>query len=240
VETLALTGVVVGFVAFLAAFVLLLATPPKAESGRAPVVRLLLLLVFMLHVVSSATLFLSEADMEDAFGPAVQPIVGALEDNIETLFPLLAAGVAFAAYSGQQFADAVRAQKALARSNDLMLDVVDATPAGIAFLDASGQIAFANDTAKDVLDLVEQPGTGTLMNAVWVVEGEGDASPGSLASLVRKGAYDGMPLTLRWPSGVSVELRVSGRPMQDARNDIGGVVLTFDRPSQASAQTATT
>jgi PAS domain-containing protein len=239
-EYFALAGVVVGFLAFAAAFALLLFTPFKAETGASRVMRFLLLLIFLLHVVSSAMLFLSEADMEEVFGPEVQPIVAALEDNIETLFPLLAAGVAFAAFSAQQYQEVLLGQKALARSHDLMLDIVDATPAGIVFLDPSGQITFANDAAEEVLDLVEQPGTGTLINAVWTLEGTQDYPPGSLAPLVRGEAYDGIPVTLSWPSGLSVDLRVSGRPLQDARNDIGGVVLTFDRPTGPPVQGAAT
>jgi PAS domain-containing protein len=237
-ETFALAGVVVGIAGFAAAFGLLLATPAKREGGgREPVVRFLLLVVFLLYAAASVTLFLSEADMEDAFGAETAPVTAALEDNIETLLPLLAVGVLFASLAAQQYGDLSRGQKALTRSHDLMLDIVDAVPAGIVFLDGSGQITFANDTAKQVLDLVDRPGGGTPLNAIWRIEGaDGDAAPGWLGPLVRSGPYDGVPVTLAWPSGVAVDLRVSGRPLHDAREDLGGVVVTFDRPGVQPAR----
>jgi PAS domain-containing protein len=152
------------------------------------------------------------------------------DDYLESLFPVLALGVVFAAYSAQQFSDALRAQRALAQAHALMMDIVDGAPAGILFLGPTGLTVFANDAAKQVLDLEEDDATGAITGPGWVQEGVADARPGELSSLVRDEPYDGMPVTVKWPNGWAVDLRMSGRPMSDATGDVGGVVVSFEKP----------
>jgi PAS domain-containing protein len=125
----------------------------------------------------------------------------------------------------------VRSTRAHGRTHDLMMDIVDSAPAGILFLGPQGQIMFANDTAREVLDLVESPGTGSIITPAWTVADHDDAVPGTLALLVHEKPFDGYPVTVRWPSGVEVLLRASGRPMHDARDELGGVVVSFERPA---------
>jgi PAS domain-containing protein len=227
----ALPAVVVGLVGFVGAFALLLLTPARPSIGMTRLVRGLILAVLAMLVVSSALLFMSEADMEDLLGPASEPYVAALEDNIDTLFPLLVLGIAFAALSAQQYDDVVRSTRAHGRTHDLMMDIVEAAPAGILFLSSNGRIRFANDAAKHVLDLVESPESATVITPGWVVEDAESAEPGALLPLVHDHSYDGLPVALRWPSGWRVELRASGRPLVDATGELGGVVVTFERPS---------
>jgi PAS domain-containing protein len=152
------------------------------------------------------------------------------DDHLESLFPVLALGVVFAAYSAQQYADAVRAQRGLAQAHELMMDIVDGAPAGILFLGPTGATVFANDAAKHVLDLEEDDATGAITGPGWVEEGLADARPGELPSLVRDEPYEGMPVTVKWPNGWAVDLRVSGRPLSDATGDVGGVVVSFEKP----------
>ena len=42
----------------------------------------------------------------------------------------------------------------LKSSNDFVIEIVDTTPAGIIVLDSRGWIVFANETAREYLDLV--------------------------------------------------------------------------------------
>jgi PAS domain-containing protein len=125
----------------------------------------------------------------------------------------------------------VRSTRAHGRTHDLMMDIVDSAPAGILFLGAQGQIVFANDTAREVLDLVETPGTGSVITPAWTVADHDGAAPGTLAPLIHEQPFDGYPVTVRWPSGVEVQLRASGRPMHDARDRLGGMVVSFERPA---------
>jgi PAS domain-containing protein len=231
IEFVALPGVVLGLAGFVAAFVLVAVTRARPSIGMTALVKGLILTVLAMMVISSALLFMSEADMEDMLGPASEPYVAALEDNIDTLFPLLVLGIAFAAFTAQQYEEVVRSTRAHGRTHDLMMDIVDSAPAGILFLGSHGQIVFANDTAREVLDLVESPGTGSIITPAWTVTDHDDAVPGTLAVLVHEKPFDGYPVTVRWPSGVEVRLRASGRPMHDAREELGGVVVSFERPA---------
>jgi PAS domain-containing protein len=231
IEFVALPAVVLGMVGFVGAFGLMLFTPARPAIGMTRLVKGLILTVLAMLVVSSALLFMSEADMEDMLGPESEPYVASLEDNIDTLFPLLVLGIAFAALSAQQYEDVVRSTRAHGRTHDLMMDIVDSAPAGILFLGPHGEITFANDTAREVLDLVESPATSAIITPAWTVAGLDGAAPGALATLVHDQPYDGWPVTVRWPSGVEVGLRASGRPLHDARNQLGGVVVSFERPS---------
>jgi PAS domain-containing protein len=223
-ETMRIAGDLLGLVLFTAAFGLLAATP--ASQGKArfqPAVKWVMLAALGVYVLVTAS------DVATQFGitAAGEPI----EDYLEALFPLLVLGAAFAAFSAQQNSDVSRTQTALGHANDLMLGIVDAAPAGILFLSSNGQIRFANDAAKHVLDLVESPEGATVLTPGWIVEDCEDAEPGALLPLVQADSYDGLPVALRWPSGWRVELRASGRPLLDATGELGGVVVTFERPS---------
>jgi PAS domain-containing protein len=229
-ETLRIAGDIVGFATSLAAFLLVCATPANRGGERfQPAVKSIILAVLSVYVLVTAS------DVATQFGisSAGEPI----EDYVESLFPLLVLGAAFAAYSAQQTFDVVRAQSALGQSNDLMLGIVDAAPAGILFLSSSGQIRFANDTAKHVLDLVEHPETAVMASPGWTVEGFEDEEPGMLHSLVDAEPYDDRSVALRWPNGWRIELLVSGRPLADSTSELGGVVVTFERPSMRPEET---
>jgi PAS domain-containing protein len=230
-DTLRIAGDVLGLVTSLAAFLVLCITPAdRARERFQPAVKSVMLAAVGVYVVVTAS------DVATQFGisAAGEPI----EDYVESLFPLLVLGVAFAAFSAQQNFDVVRAQNALGQSNDLMLGIVDAAPAGILFLSSTGQIRFANDTAKQVLDLVENPETAAMTTPGWTVEGSEEAEAGSLRALVDGEPYDELPVALCWPGGWRVDLLASGRPLADATGGLGGVVITFERPSPRPAAAA--
>jgi PAS domain-containing protein len=226
-ELLRIAGDLLGFVAFTTAFVMLAVTPADREKERfQPAVKWVMLAALGVYVLVTAS------DVATQFGitSAGEPV----EDYVESIFPLLVLGAAFAAFSAQQTFDVARSQNALGQANDLMLGIVDAAPAGILFLSPDGRIRFANDAAKHVLDLVEHPDTASVLEPVWIVEDCEGAEPGALRPLVHERSYDGLPVALRWPSGWRIELRVSGRPLADATGEFGGVVVTFERPSLGS------
>jgi PAS domain-containing protein len=223
-DSMRIAGDLVGLVTFAAAFVVLAATPAKRSNERfQPAVKWLMLAALGVYVLVTAS------DVATQFG--ITSVGEPIEDYVESLFPLLVLGAAFAAFGAQQNSDVSHAQTALGHANDLMLGIVDAAPAGIMFLSSNGRIRFANDAAKHVLDLVESPESATVITPGWIVEGLESAEPGALLNLVRAEPYDGLPIVLRWPSGWRVELRASGRPLVDATEELGGVVVTFERPS---------
>jgi PAS domain-containing protein len=218
-DTLRVAGDVLGLVTFAAAVAVIASAPASREGRLLPSVKWLLVATASVYVTVTLSDTLSQ------FG--ITSVGEVVEDYIESLFPLLAVGVAFAAFAGKQYSDVVRAHRALSQSGDLMGDIVDSVPSGILFLDGSGRITFANDAARHALDLVDTAGGQGITCPGWVAGADG-AAPCTLATLVHAEPYDGLPVTVRWPSGWKLELRVTGRPLQDSRGRFGGVVASFE------------
>lgn len=215
-------GDLLTLVTFPIAFIALLAHTLRRGRNDASLVSWLLLAALAVYVVIGVSDALIWAKVTRFFEP--------YDDYLETLFPVIGVGIVFAAYSGQQYADLLRGQRALARSHGLMMDIVDGAPAGILFLDPNGGPVFANTTAKSVLDMTEDEETGSMRVPGWVEDGVEGARPGEMLSLVRPEPYDDVPVRLTWPDGWAVDLRASGRPLSDATDELGGVVVTFEKP----------
>lgn len=158
-----------------------------------------------------------------------------LEDYTETLYPVLALFVVFILYAAQQYHDAVRAQNALASTHGLMMDVVDSVVAGILFLDDAGNIAFANEAAKEALDLVEHPSTGEIIAPRWAHIEVNGARVTDLAPLVSSRAYADRSVAFVWETGWRVPIYVSGRPLRGHGGKIGGFVISFEVPGHRTA-----
>ncbi len=156
-----------------------------------------------------------------------------LEGYIEMLFPVLAVLAIFSAHRQQQLLDLRGAQRALRSSFDMMLTIVDGAPAGIVLLDDLGRISFANEVAKDVLDLVEDPTTGAISTPGWsVVESGRDNADARLdfSGVAHALVERVVPLSLTWPNGWRIELRMSGAALADSAGGGGGIVASFERP----------
>jgi PAS domain-containing protein len=228
-ESVGLVAIVAGIVGFGAATLVLAVSRDVLATGRAKAVKALLIAILAVQFAASGMMYLSEFDVTQELFPEAEPYLNAVEDNLETLFPLIALGIVFSAYTAQQFEEIARSRRALQQQHDLLMDVVDAAHSGVLFVDSAGRIAFANDAAKRSLDLVEHPETGSVLEPPWNVE---DSPPdvGPLASLVHSEPFDGVPVRLHWRSGSVAELRANGRPRFDSRGQLGGVIVTFDQP----------
>jgi PAS domain-containing protein len=222
-ETIAamrLAGDAVGAVGFIIAVAVLAFIPFRGDLRGESVIKGLLFAGFTLYAVVLTFAVLGKFGL-----PAISDL---LEDNLEVLYPLIALGFVFSVYSAQQFTDVLRSQKALASSHDLMMDIVDGAPAGIMFLSPAGTIVFANETAQTVLELAEDRASGDMVGPGWVMDGS--TGPEDLSALVSDGPYTARPVTIRWPDGRAIDLIASGGPRSDARGDLGGVTVTFERP----------
>jgi PAS domain-containing protein len=235
-ESVGLVAIVAGIVGFGAATLVLAVSRDVLATGRAKAVKALLIAILAVQFAASGMMYLSEFDVTQELFPEAEPYLNAVEDNLETLFPLIALGIVFSAYTAEQFLGHVELaevhharRRALQQQHDLLMDVVDAAHSGVLFVDSAGRIAFANDAAKRSLDLVEHPETGSVLEPPWNVE---DSPPdvGPLASLVHSEPFDGVPVRLHWRSGSVAELRANGRPRFDSRGRLGGVIVTFDQP----------
>lgn len=219
-EQLRFAGDLLGLVTFAAALVVVVSIPTGPGSRAAPVSKWLLVAGIALYVAVTAS--------DVAIHLNITNIGEPIEDYLETLLPLVALGVVFATFASQQYSDVARTRKALKQSHDLMMDIVDGAPAGIMFLDTAGHISFANDAAKEMLDLVEDEDRAGITGPGWIVKGVEGAGAGDLAPLLSSEPFDGRPVTLEWPSGWFVNLRVSGRPLSDHQEKFGGIVVTFE------------
>jgi len=216
----------IGLAGFTAGIVLLLLAPASTESVFDGWTRGFMIAAFSVYVVVLAI------DLYAYLATSSQ--IETLEGYIEMLFPVLAIFAVFAAHRQQQILDLRGTQRAMKRAHDMMLTIVDQTPAGVVVLDDKGRVSFANETAKDVLDLAEDPHTGVITNPGWsVVEtgrAQNDARPDFSAVLAP--LHDGIvPLTLVWPNGWRIDIHVSGSPLADAVGGVGGTVATFERPT---------
>lgn len=160
------------------------------------------------------------------------PGVTEYEGYIEIIFPVLLFAAASAARNAQQIGDLEHSQRALGASYDLMLQIIDQAPAGIVFLDDVGHMTFANDAAREVLDLEEDEETGRLKPPVWTGTGP-DGGPFDFTALAGTDVrMENIPVVVQWHSGWKVKLRVSIEPMRDATGKIGGHIATFERPAR--------
>jgi PAS domain-containing protein len=220
-EQMRFAGDLLGLLTFSAALVVVVSIPIRAGRAPAPVSKWLLAAGIVLYVLVTAS--------DVAAHIRITELGNSVEDYLETLFPLVALGVAVCAIGYEHEQAVARTRKALSQSHDLMMDIVDGAPAGIMFLDTAGHISFANDAAKEILDLVEDDDSGAITGPGWVVQGVKGSGPGDLTSLLSIEPYDNRPVSLEWPNGWFVSLRVSGRPLSDQRQRVGGIVVTIER-----------
>lgn len=157
--------------------------------------------------------------------PGVKYYVGYLEIT----FPVLVFAALSAARNTQAMNDLERSHRALASSSEFLYGIVDIAPAGIVFVDDVGHVTFANQTAREVLDLEDDPNT-LWMSAPWTGYRPDGLEMTNQGLAAMEEPVDNMPVRMVWPGGWQVKLRVSIEPLRDATGKIGGHVLTFERP----------
>lgn len=211
----------VGFAGFAVGVAILSFVPSRAKSRFNAATKGFTIAAMLVYVLSLG--------IDLAAPAAVAGFVEELEDFIEVLFPILALMAVVSGVSGQQVADLDRAQRAMAASQDFTLSIIDAAPAGILLLDGTSAIAFANETARDTLDLREDPETGEITRPSWTVRDPRGNESDDLRCLLE---YVGQSqrIVVEWANGWRVELLVSTKPLSEEAGSQGGVVATFERP----------
>ena len=213
----------VGFAGFLGAVVVLALVPARADRRYNASTKTFTIAAFMVYVYSLGI---------DLFGETLANTAwDEIERFVEVLFPLFVLMSVVATLYAQQYIDVQRAHRALAASHDMMYSIVECAPAGILVLDARGQITFANDTARSVLDLAEDPETGDMITPGWtVVDREGKGRPDFRTLAEEPGRLGRKHLTVAWPDGWRVELDVYAESLADLDGRPAGLVATFERP----------
>jgi len=215
----ALLGDAVCLVGMLVAVVALAITPAvRPEDGvYTRVVKAVFIAVWAIYA------YVAAASLIEGLVPGFDTEL--YEGYLEMFAPMLVLAGFYGAYTARQYGDLKRAESALASSHMFMVEMVDAAPAGIMFLDPSGAIAFANASAKEVLDLVEDD--RGWFSAPWKAQ---YGPTEQFEALLDDQSHTGVPVSIAWPDGWTVELEVSTQVTRDARGRAGGYVLTFERP----------
>ncbi|MDH4139919.1 MAG: PAS domain-containing protein [Coriobacteriia bacterium] len=224
-DSLASLGDVMGFVGFGAALLVAISIPTAEDGTFTNMTKWLMAASFGVYFFVTG----SEVFHSVFSGTLLQD----LDDYVEVLFPVLVMLSVFAAYVAQQMSDLRRAQSAMTRSYRMMVDIVDAAPAGILVLDVAGRVNFANDTAREVLDLSEDYRRGGLHTPEWTVTCAGSEPAADFGGLVGEEAAEGVDVAVEWPNGWRVDLTVSTHLLSERSGRLGGVVATFERPTRA-------
>ncbi|MDZ4170150.1 MAG: PAS domain-containing protein [Coriobacteriia bacterium] len=206
-------------VAFVVAVWLLARVPSRGRGTLSGVAKACLMGALLVYAFAMFSNVLEHAGVTDALDAA--------EDYVEMLFPPLIVYAAYALYVRQRENELLSAQRAAARSQALALGILDAAPAGIIVLDDVGRITFANETAREVLDLTETD-SGEVQTPGWSVRVAGGPSSLDFAGLVvAEHGLKGIPVTVKWQNGWRVELTVRTDRLIDESGRFGGLVGTF-------------
>jgi len=213
----------IGFVGFLAGLVVLVSIP--ASSGRLynRQTKTLIIAAYAVYV------YVLGIDMVETTFRGT--LLGELRSLAQILFPIFLLMALMSGHAAQQMLDLRRSQTALRRSNEFMLDLVDSSPAGMLFLAPHGLIVFANKTAREILDLSENPDTGLLETAGWVSTCSCGARCERLECLLDPHGPGPYQMKIEWPTGWTIHLEVHTEPLADEAGNVGGVVATFERPA---------
>ncbi len=124
-------------------------------------------------------------------------------------------------------------EEALNRQQQLMAQIYDTSPVGIAMVDASGQITFANREAERVLGLTKDDITQLTYNAPeWCITAfDGGPFPESDLPFARV-MRTGQPVrdvrhAIEWPDGRRVLLSINAAPLTDDSGTLTGIVATL-------------
>lgn len=154
-----------------------------------------------------------------------------IEDYLEILFPILVLYGVYAVHVRGRERELMSAQRAALRSQDMLLGIMDSTPAGILLLDSSGRVSFANEAAKRVLDIAEDA-EGGFSDPGWTISVNGSpAGPTFAALLDTRVETEPVAARVEWPSGWRVDLDIRTETLADAAGHRGGLVATFLPPA---------
>lgn len=218
---------IVAAVLFIVATGLLAAAPSSKRVAFSPDTKAFMVAAFAVFAVVE-----SVAVIGNATGSVR---LASVEDSMIMLFPVLALLSSFSAAKQEQYLEAQAALRAAHKSQEMMMTIVESAPCGILAIDSDGWITFANDTARDVLDLFDVPERGQMDQPGWTAGRPGpDGMPreGSftLEFLLRSDRPRTEPVVFRWPNGWRIEVRMAVSPLRDASDAIGGAIVTFEAP----------
>ncbi|MBL8968413.1 MAG: PAS domain S-box protein [Spirochaetaceae bacterium] len=125
-------------------------------------------------------------------------------------------------------------EAALEKERSFMGMIMETSPVGIATVDASGAITYANRRAEEILGLSKESITSRDYNApgwhAMTVDGKpfpDESQPFSIVRRTLAPTYD-VRHAIEWPDGRRVVLSVNARPMLETDGSFRGMVATFE------------
>lgn len=126
----------------------------------------------------------------------------------------------------------LQAQQALRREHDLVVRLMETSPAGIVVTDLKGELVFANERAEKVLELKRDEQTGDYLVPEWrFVEYQPPYSPENTP--LKQVHQTGEPVynvlhTIEWPDGRRKYLLINIAPRFDHAGHMDGQIIAAD------------
>ncbi len=220
-QALIVTFDVISCIAFVIALVVVLTVRFDEYHAYARTVRLFLALAVAINVFVGVSNILEHAGITAALDP--------YEDYCEILSVPLVAYAIFTTNIAQREGAVRRAGELVRAEHDLLTAIVETSPGGIMLVASSGDIAFANDRAKDLLRLRSDGETGSLrLPADLICTSTISAStrPLDLAQLAAGEVFDSAVCIVE-VDGRRVALSVSASPIAVSDGAVRGSVVAF-------------
>ncbi len=131
-----------------------------------------------------------------------------------------------------------QAEEALQQERDLLNKLMETSPAGIIFVNAKGELTFANQSAEQILGLTKETITSRLYNSPdWhLTDFDGNPFPPEQlpfyqVATTNKPVY-GVQYAIEKPGGNWAFLSVSGAPIFESDGRLNGVVFAIDNVTE--------
>jgi len=212
---------VVACITFTAAFVVVVSVPADEYQPYTRVIRLFLALAIAVYMFVSVSNVLEHAGITAALDP--------YEDYSEILFvPLIAYGL-FTINTARQVNETRRAFELVRAEHSLLTAIVDTSPGGIMLVASSGDVAFANDRAKELLGIQADVETGSLRlpsNLICTSTVSVSSRPLDLQRLAAGEEFDSAVCIVEVDAR-RVALSVSASPLPSPDGSAQGSVVAF-------------
>lgn len=215
----------VALIAFVVAAVTI-ALVPSRTRGIGPQLKIPLLLGFAIYAFVALSNVVEHAGITSALDE--------YEDYAEILFVPLVAYTLYSRSTAEQLERATVAEQAIRAEHDLLMRVVETTPAGILVIDGTGSVSFANDEARRMLDLRSTADGGLVCVGC---EDDGVVRPGGrldLTAIAGAAPLVGLLQTVDGPAHLS-HVMVSATPLTTPGPGTGRAVLVIEDVSERIA-----
>jgi PAS domain-containing protein len=211
--------------AFIAAMVVVLTIPTWEDSPIGVGTKAFLVAALATYLVLMSISILDGVSF-------VRSHLAPIENSVELLFAPFLLATAYSLYARQRLNDEKSAERVVVQTSEMMGSIVETTPAGVLVLDASGWMTFANEAARSMLELVEDPDTGAIRTPGWTVHiADRSATAGApradFGALVGSEPVRGAHVVVEWPDGARRRFIANMAPVNATDGAVTGAIVAF-------------